>query len=470
MRLSWTVLVAVVASLVVTPQFAMAEDDVQEQLQAMQEHMEQLEDRLLATTDDLEAATKRADEQAEVLERVALTDRSAASGLSSFLDSVDVSGFMAVSYNHSLNSPRNGAGATLIGAFPGPQPGGLGGGNTTLPYHGGSESFSFDQLEITIERPISPEQRAGFVFDMMFGRTASLNDGGGYSADAYGSVSDTNEVWVSEAYIQYLAPMPGPIGDLTLVFGRFDTVIGAEVVEANGNWNITRGIVFNLQPIRHTGIYVAKDWGNGWDAGFGVVNSIFGAGTDNNTSKTLVFHAGWAGDALIGDSWSASINLATGSETTGDNETNTTLVDFVLTWDYSADLQFWANINWLELEGFTPPAGIRVPGDRIIGFAVAARYNLEGLTNLPIHVSSRVEYVTQQEGTLMGPFAGAATNQVQAWSFTLTGDYQLTEKLLARAEYRVDRVQGAMGDIFPQANGNFTDKNHVFLGELIYEF
>ena len=55
MRSSMKILVAAAATLLVAPQFAIA-DDIEEQLQLMNERMSQLESQLQATEDELQAS------------------------------------------------------------------------------------------------------------------------------------------------------------------------------------------------------------------------------------------------------------------------------------------------------------------------------------------------------------------------------------------------------------------------------
>ena len=71
MRSSRITLVAALASLLLAPQLAVA-DEVEEQLKQMQERMSQMEDQLTATNDQLEHATKRVSQQESLIERAGL--------------------------------------------------------------------------------------------------------------------------------------------------------------------------------------------------------------------------------------------------------------------------------------------------------------------------------------------------------------------------------------------------------------
>ncbi|MEO6600772.1 MAG: porin, partial [Polyangiaceae bacterium] len=78
-----------------------------------------------------------------------------------------------------------------------------------------------------------------------------------------------------------------PAGPITVDFGKFDTIYGAEVAESQDNMNYTRGVLYWLgQPVFHTGLRVNAELSenlslralivNGWN------NTI-----DNNTGKTF---------------------------------------------------------------------------------------------------------------------------------------------------------------------------------------
>ena len=63
MRSRLNILVAAAAAILVVPQFATADQDVEEQLRQMNERMGQLEDQLQATQDELDASTETVERQ-----------------------------------------------------------------------------------------------------------------------------------------------------------------------------------------------------------------------------------------------------------------------------------------------------------------------------------------------------------------------------------------------------------------------
>jgi hypothetical protein len=80
-----------------------AADAVQDQLQLMEQRMAEMEDRLQATSDELQTAKATVNEQRSVLSTNGLIeDEGLRSGVGSFFDSVDVSGVAAASFNYRL--------------------------------------------------------------------------------------------------------------------------------------------------------------------------------------------------------------------------------------------------------------------------------------------------------------------------------------------------------------------------------
>ncbi len=111
MRSGWMIFTTALV-FAAAPQLAGADDaDVQEQLRLMQERMMLLEDKLENTNDQLEAATDEVKEQRQVLSNAGIElDERAASGVDSFLQSLEIGGWINISYWHNFNDPGNGEG------------------------------------------------------------------------------------------------------------------------------------------------------------------------------------------------------------------------------------------------------------------------------------------------------------------------------------------------------------------------
>ena len=103
MRSKLMTLAVVVAGVVLAAPMAIAaEDAVQEQLRLMEQRMAELEDRLQATSEELDSAKTTVEEQQAMLSDAGLAeeDRGIRSGVGQFLEMVDISGVAAASYNY----------------------------------------------------------------------------------------------------------------------------------------------------------------------------------------------------------------------------------------------------------------------------------------------------------------------------------------------------------------------------------
>ena len=428
------------------PMSAMASTtDVEAQLRAMEARLNQLEDKLESANDQLTAANSRLETQQVVIDRVQ-TDVEASSGLASFLDTLEIGGWVSASYTYNFEDID---GVNLAGANSGMV--------AANPFKADSNSFSFDQLWFELERPVSEENRAGFRADIVYGKTAGLlsglTGGDGFSG---------NDLEVYQAYVQYLAPLGNGV---TFKAGKFATLIGAEVVQAPYNFNITRGQVYNLfQPITHTGVLASTDAGP-VGITLGLVNgtrNFPAADIDVNKDKAILF-------SLSGDvSEAVSVSLAGtygaaqeagGGTRAGDKET---ILDLIVGFNPSESFEAYLNADYIKTED-------SVAGDVDgFGIAVAGRYAVTERTG----IAGRFEYVDlERDGIGMSP-------DVPLQLFTVTGtvDHKLANNLTVRGELRWDSIDdGGNGpgadNLFIDESGNFTQDDQLVGGvEVIYNF
>jgi Putative beta-barrel porin-2, OmpL-like. bbp2 len=414
------------------PQVAAA-DDVQNQLTQMQQRMNQLEDKLQATTDQLQATEKKSEQQQQVIDKAGLNTKTGSSKIAAFLDTLTIGGWASASYWYNANNPASG---NLKNANTG------GGSN---PLNPDANSFSFEQLWFELERPISPEARAGFRADIAFGQVASIlnqiNAGTNCTTAANGSVTaptliqtaagaapttpnlirgavvatsasaqntarntcnQSSSVYIDQAYVQYLIPW----GDITFKAGQFGTLIGYEVPQAPYNWQLSRGLLFSLfQPINHVGILLSKTYDNGIDWGIGGVNGFGGPiglnsqnSPDNNESKSILAHVG-----LTGDIGGVSVQALWGPEANGNDHQTRTTFDFIAhikPWDWGPEVAL--NADYAILNGNLPGSSTAVingvpvtmrPGAQYSPDAWgAALYARQAITD-KLGISVRGEYV-----------------------------------------------------------------------------
>ena len=421
---------------------AMASQDVQSELADMRQMVNQLQQQVQAQDEQLQAQGQQLDDAQEVVLR-AQEDMSAVSGLSAFLSSVEVDGWVAGSYAWNTNNPSHGSGAASGG------PNGNNGGNDEvfLPFHQNNNSFQVDQIWFGMGKQATAQSRAGFRVDMVYGETAEVLRDRGQPSDS-ASVN-----YMYQAYVEYLAP----IGDgVNIKAGKFATLAGAEVAQTTQNFNITRGDLYNLfQPITHTGVLATTDVGP-LSVSFGLANSTDNGvqNRDNNKEKTYIVNAGWSQDNL-----GLSATVIYGAEDDDDNSNKSGLFDLVATFDPSDELSLWANFDYVWDDGSGDE-------DSSWGIAGAGRLALNDSTG----ISARAEYVDMNDDH---SYAFAET-----WSLTGTVDHMLVDNLMLRAEVRFDQSRarktgsGTDTNEFPQKDGhNGLSRNQtVLLAELVYTF
>jgi len=439
MRSSWNLLVAVAAGLMLAPQLATA-SDVEEQLRQMQDRMSQLEDKLQAQDDQLGAAEQRVAEQQRVIEDAGLNDESAGSALSRFLEQTEFGGNVAASWNWNFNNPTaaqigtlgnpgaNNLGATGTGfttgipGTPGLNNGALG---LTAPFHSNHNSFQVDQLLFSMMKPATVESRGGFGIDLAYGASADRLRNGGFG------INSGDASFLYQAYAEYLAP----IGNGLLVKGgRFETLLGAEVFRQDQNLNVTRGLVYAMQPTSHTGLLLSGEVGAGITLAAGVANDTTNTMADSDRDKAVLGQIAWSGetaglavnaysggDVLNPFSTYNASGITTGVGRDGDR---LTILDVVATWDPSDQLAIWANFDyfWTRKEG---PA----TSTDYWGVAAGGRY---GVTDA-MGVGVRGEVARSGK---------PANFNTLLWEVTATLDYALTDNLKTLLEVRYDRGSG----------------------------
>jgi hypothetical protein len=432
------VLVAFATTPVVARADDMSDADMREQMQIMQQRMKRMEDKLRDAERRAPAAAPASD---------------------CFFCSIEFEGWIAASYTWNTRGFDGGVeGQDLGGLNSGRSPGPL------APFHGDHNSFSVDQVWMGMERPINENQRAGFRLDFLVGKTGELSQGGN---DGFSGGSTDFQMF--QAYIQYLAP----IGEgVEFKFGKFATLIGAEVTQATGNFNITRGNLFNLfQPITNTGILATASFWEGGTTSVGFVNetrSFTSRDVDLNNDKAFVWQVGHQ----INDAMFVSFNGTTGDSdsgrgidtASGDQET---ILDFVLTWDPTEKLSTWANVDYLLSECNNCGPGLTSGDFNGYGIAAAGRYALTERMGL----SARIEWVDLDF---------VADDDFQVFGLTTTLDYMLTSNLVVRGEVRWDRATGDQNEFLksdnatrgiPGSGQTLSAKDQILLGaEVIYTF
>jgi hypothetical protein len=277
-------------------------------------------------------------------------------------------------------------------------------------------------------------------------------------------------------------------GKVTIDFGKFDTIYGAEVAESQDNINYTRGVLYWLgQPAFHTGLRITAELNtnltlralavNGWN------NTV-----DNNTGKTFGLQASvhkarsethdWISASLgylggpersdisevtcapgtVFDATSAtgcSVSTTAGATTgTVDRPTNDTkgwrhFVDLVATSDPIDDLHFVFNAD-LGVEGIRDSVNSsNFTSHSWYGAMLGARY----IITHAFAVAARGELYRDKDGVTTGSVNGIPITGATISTGTVTIDYLPGKNLLVRLENREDHSNKEM---FPKGVRDLT--------------
>ncbi|MBW2390881.1 MAG: outer membrane beta-barrel protein [Deltaproteobacteria bacterium] len=383
MRSICTTIVITAAGLLLFSQFAQA-SDVEAELRQMQERIADLENQLGNETDSSQ-----------------LAEEESGSALSSMLENTDIGGWIAPSYNYNFEGHHNGATAAA----------------NTASSHPSTNTFQLDQAWISIDNAATEDSRGGAHLDYEWG----VVNGAGKGGSLY------------SAYISYLAPIHEGIN---LDVGLIPTMVGAEVNQTNANFNVTRGLVWGIQPVTNVGAVVSGEISDGFSAALGVLNDPYStAAIDSDNEKAVTAQLAYAAD-----NWSAG-----GTVVWGDiGDTGTGIYDFLLSSDVSDDVSAWLNYTIVDIEDVATVHGI----------AAAARMALS--EEMGVALRGEALFVDVDGG---GNF--------EVWSITTTGDYALTEHLTTKLELRID----INDDTLPDSRGvPDEDVAAMILAQFIYEF
>ncbi len=467
MRSKLITAVAVVTSSFLGTSVAAA-DPVQEQLRLMEQRMEEMEDRLQATSEKLEDAEAKVQQQQSVLSDAGLAESAdgARSAVGTFLQQVDVSGLVAASYNHRF----------------------LGGSDKNLFIgnsfrHRNADTFSLDQLWLTLDKPTTEESRAGFHTDLLYGESARAmrnsavgsplsdrNDG------TPGRDSSDQDFYLFSAYVSYLAPVGNGV---RFDLGKRDTLMGIERIKTNVNFNVTQGRMFQFIPITNTGLLAETYVTDQISIAAGVFNDVYAdTSIDDSRHKAyfsqIAYHGdrfGFKVDSMVGKN--SALGLLSddggGQFCDGGNACQTAVLEAVATAQVSDQLEAWFQFVWSRQFGNSTLA----QGD-MHGFATAARYHITEDT----HVATRVEYARLEHDfrrTLADSDGNAFEGQEELVTATFTLGHALTDALMLRGELRYDRnLAGNDVTAFAIDNqpGTLGQRENQLLGiaELYYEF
>jgi hypothetical protein len=425
--------------------------------------------------------------QQEVIQKAGL-ERQAQSGLSAFLSQTQFEGYVSVSWNWNFRNPddtaQNGGSNALSGYHPGvgANAGALGG---TAPYHSHHNSIQLDQFFLSMAKPATAESRGGFQVDLAFGEAAEVQANGRSiwalpNDDIFGG--DDSDVWgfdspmLYQAYVEYLAPIGNGI---SIKMGRMETLIGVESFRDDRNWNITRGLLWALQPVNHQGLLVSGKCECGFVWALGAVNGYALTKFDRDNEKAFIGRVGYESEMfsfLVNGYWGGDVSDLLGSfyaaNGPGTSDDEIGIIDAILTVDPLENLSAYVNFDYFWTADGDFGGGGPISSLSLYGLAAGARLQVTDAMG----VALRYDWVVANDFFFGGPDATAQ-------EITGTIDYALTDNLTLRLEGRYDWIsaQGTPDDFFvasstPRLGGfidplSFTSEDQAMaLVQMLYRF
>jgi hypothetical protein len=291
-----------------------------------------------------------------------------------------------------------------------------------------ANDLSFSYAEVVLERAPEP---VGFRLDLGFGPTTDVVNatsaalGEGY--DLMRNVQQAYAVWKASPRV-------------TLKFGKMVTPFGLEVIETQGNWNYTHGLLFSWAlPFTHTGLHATVSPIAELDVSLFVVNGLNNTLDGNEFKSPGLQVVGRPAPTLTLVASYMAFNEQPGQlGELGDFGDAVQLFDVIAVWNAAPILDLA-----LELT-----AGLDGSLDEDATFAAAALYG-RVRTSEHTHAALRGELFADSASPTLG-ILGVDGDVVEA---TATFSYAPAKGLLLRVEGRVD--QGLAGFApFTDADGN----------------
>ncbi|HTO54000.1 MAG TPA: outer membrane beta-barrel protein [Myxococcota bacterium] len=422
-----------------------------------------MEARISQLEGKVEADQKTIDDQAAMLKSQATPAVSQgtapASALDAFLNTVQINGFVAASYQYSFNNPDNPLFA-----------------NATNQFNVDHNTFSLDAAKIELYRPATNPGDAGFQLDLTYGANALIL-GGTRGSFSTGTMSNEG-FYIQDMNVQY------NWDNVLFKFGQWETLLGYEVIDSIANKNITHGLLFTYAiPLVHTGLQASGKIGESGMGWAGALVNGWNNSTDTNDNKGLLGQLNYANsDSSVSTYFSmyygadGNTGFADPTSTALAVKRPSTAPAIVMDWNgtfvANEKLTFWANADWgiqKNVIYFAGPNAGKNLDPVWYGLALGSQWTFTDKLSLAV----RGEWLRDTAG-----YRIVVGNNTSAYSLTGTLAYKLTTNLLARAEFRYDALTSdGFGDhLFPSdrtANTglpNLSNNNYQGIAQIAYIF
>ncbi|MBI3778075.1 MAG: porin [Gammaproteobacteria bacterium] len=321
------------------------------------------------------------------------------------------------------------------------------GSNTYRAYDTERRGFNLQMLDLSV----------GYLPASGFGGFAELNYGSDAKVNTLAASGTSDYSDVQQVYLQYAS------GPFAIMAGKFDTIAGAEVIQAPSNTNFSRSFLFWLaEPAVHTGVratYAPSDAvkftagvNNGWNVNKKSLKPSVGTPAQSPTGNMLELGVSGSPAKILSFAgmYCSGQESSTPFGTTLTQAGTRSLLDLVATINATDALSFV-----LAYDGGKQEHGKTTGDAKWSGVAGYANYKFTDQWRL----SLRTEKYKDKDA--------ATTGIVQTLKeTTLTVGYAPSSSLELRAEYRGDK-----SDKKPfTESGKTTDKQNSLGLEAVYKF
>ena len=268
-------------------------------------------------------------------------------------------------------------------------------------------SFGLNQLGLTVA--YQPTEGFGGLVNLTAGHDAS-------QIHSYGG--DTGNFDVTQAFVQYAT------GNWTVIGGKFTTLVGAEVVNPTLNTNYSRSILFQYEPISHTGVRATYAVDSTLSFIFGV-NNGWDQLSDANTSKTIELGAIFTPIKPLTITASDYVGKEPVSGTQGARNSFDLVAAYTVSDPLSLGLEY-LNVSQSE---YVPPLATSAEKAKYNGFAAYLTY----LFTPQYRLALRAEILDDKDGYHFG------VNDTKYSELTATLSYLATDNFELRGEIRGDK-------------------------------
>ena len=343
-------------------------------------------------------------------------------GVGKFMEDLHLSltGYGDMGYFYDLTVPKNvapprSAPPTFVG-FPGDY----------------KNDLMLNQVELDFQRTIADPSKfdIGFNIEGLYGRDAVYTHSDGIldNGNKHGKTSPDDDLDLEQAYL--LVSVPLGTG-LEFQIGKFDTLLGYEVINPTGNPLYTHSYEFSYGvPFTQTGILASYNLTSALKLTAGITRGWNQSTDDNNGAIDFLGQAAWN----INSAWSATVNLSEGPQSTGDNHDYWTVVEGIVAWQVSDQLKL---------------AGDFLYGD---ANAIAQWYAAAGYADYTLNkfatINLRGEFYHDGRGFTTG-VGRTDTNYIEGTlgvAVTPTPDVNLLQSLTIRPEVRLDTADQGVFD------------------------